>query len=152
MGHLNWTSELEIGIDVIDNQHRRIVDYINALYDASLTKDKQQVASVIEELIEYTLSHFAFEEELQEQAGYPFVKAHQKVHELFARRVGEFQQRFELGEDVTEPLLTLLRTWLINHIRRDDADYAQIVKQNVVNTEPVKNKGKGKSWFKRLFS
>lgn len=147
MGHLVWTSELDIGIEVIDNQHRRIVDYINALYDASLTGDRAQIGMVIEQLIEYTLSHFAFEEELQEQAGYPFVKAHQKVHQLFARRVGEFQQRYELGEDVAEPLLTLLRTWLINHIRRDDADYSELVKANVLQIKPEKNK----SWFKRLF-
>lgn len=147
MAHLAWTSELEIGIEVIDNQHRRIVDYINALHDASITKDRKQIGYVIEQLIEYTLSHFAFEEELQEQAGYPFVKAHQKVHQLFARRVGEFQQRFELGEDVSEPLLTLLRTWLINHIRRDDADYSELVKANVLQIQPEKNK----SWFKRLF-
>ncbi len=147
MAHLVWTSELDIGIEVIDNQHRRIVDYINALYDASLTGDRTQTGMVIEQLIEYTLSHFAFEEELQEQAGYPFVKAHQKVHQLFARRVSEFQQRYELGEDVAEPLLTLLRTWLINHIRRDDADYSELVKTNVLQIQPEKNK----SWFKRLF-
>lgn len=147
MAHLAWTSELEIGIEVIDNQHRRIVDYINDLHDASITKNREQIGHVIEQLIEYTLSHFAFEEELQEQAGYPFVKAHQKVHQLFARRVGEFQQRFELGEDVSEPLLTLLRTWLINHIRRDDADYSELVKTNVLQIKPEKNK----SWFKRLF-
>lgn len=149
MSHMNWTSELEIGIEVIDNQHKRIVDYINMLYDASQTGDRKQVAEVIEQLIEYTLSHFAFEEEMQEQAGYPFVKAHQKVHQLFARRVGEFQQRFELGEDVAEPLLTLLRTWLINHIRRDDADYAQIVKENLATASQV---AKNKPWYKRLFS
>lgn len=148
MSHLVWTRELEIGIDVIDNQHKRIVEYINTLYDASQTHDREKIGTVIEQLIEYTLSHFAFEEELQEQAGYPFVKAHQKVHQLFARRVGEFQQRFELGEDVAEPLLTLLRTWLINHIRRDDADYAQLVKDNVQQIKPEKSK----SWFRRLFS
>ncbi|MFB1010685.1 MAG: bacteriohemerythrin [Thiopseudomonas sp.] len=147
MSHIVWTSELDIGIEVIDNQHRRIVDYINDLYDANQSKDRAQIAAVIEQLIEYTLSHFAFEEELQEQAGYPFVKAHQKVHQLFARRVGEFQQRFELGEDVAEPLLTLLRTWLINHIRRDDADYSQLVKDNLMQVKPAKNK----PWFKRLF-
>jgi hypothetical protein len=34
MPQIPWTSELEIGIGVIDGQYRRIVDYINAL-DAS---------------------------------------------------------------------------------------------------------------------
>ncbi len=132
MAHLKWTSDLNTGIEVIDNQHRRIVDYINALY----------------ELVEYTLSHFAFEEEMQAEAGYPFVKAHQKVHQLFVRRVSEFKQRFERGEDIAEPLLSLLRTWLINHIRRDDADYVDLVKKNVLKIEPKPDK----KWWKRLFA
>ena len=128
MTHIVWTKELELGIEVIDNQHKRIVDYINSLYDASLTQDRDQIAGVIDQLVEYTISHFAFEEELQEQAGYTFVKAHKKVHQLFVRRVGEFQTRFEMGEDVAEPLINLLSTWLINHINRDDADYSQVLK------------------------
>lgn len=148
MAHLKWTSDLNTGIEVIDNQHRRIVDYINALYDASLTQNRDEIAQVLEQLVEYTLSHFAFEEEMQADAGYPFVKAHQKVHQLFVRRVSEFKQRFERGEDITEPLLSLLRTWLINHIRRDDADYVDLVKKNVLKIEPKPDK----KWWKRLFA
>lgn len=148
MAHLKWTSDLNTGIEVIDNQHRRIVDYINALYDASLTQNRDEIAKVLEQLVEYTLSHFAFEEEMQAEAGYPFVKAHQKVHQLFVRRVSEFKQRFERGEDIAEPLLSLLRTWLINHIRRDDADYVGLVKKNVLKIEPKPDK----KWWKRLFA
>lgn len=145
MGHLKWTSDLNTGIDVIDNQHQRIVDYINALYDATQTQDREQVGAVIEQLIEYTLSHFTFEEEMMEQADYPFSKAHKRVHELFARRVTEFQQRYSLGEDVAEQLITLLKTWLVNHIRRDDADYTGIVKENLVGA-----KEKKKGFWSRL--
>lgn len=148
MAHLKWTSDLNTGIEVIDNQHRRIVDYINALYDASLTQNRDEIAKVLEQLVEYTLSHFAFEEEMQAEAGYPFVKAHQKVHQLFVRRVSEFKQRFERGQDIAEPLLSLLRTWLINHIRRDDADYVDLVKKNVLKIEPKPDK----KWWKRLFA
>lgn len=147
MAHLKWTSDLNTGIDVIDSQHRRIVDYINALYDASQEQNRDEISNVLEELVDYTLSHFAFEEQMQEEAGYPFVKAHQKVHQLFARRVGEFQERFAKGEDISDQLLALLRTWLINHIRRDDADYVQVVKENVLQVE-VKPE---KKWWSKLF-
>jgi len=36
MAHLQWTKDLNTGIDVIDTQHKQIVDYINQLYDARL--------------------------------------------------------------------------------------------------------------------
>jgi len=54
--------------------------------------------------VDYTLSHFAFEESLQEEAGYAYCKPHKKVHELFARKVSEYQERMDLGDDVAEEL------------------------------------------------
>ena len=131
MTHMRWSSELDTGINIIDNQHRRIVEYINQLHHAIETEDRSEVAEVIDELVDYTLSHFTFEEDLMEKAGYPFTNAHKKVHKLFTKRVADFQQRFELGEDIGRQLHTALKTWLVNHIRHDDADYAAPVRQLV---------------------
>lgn len=135
MAKIEWTSDLDTGIQVIDNQHRRIVDYINNLYHAIEHHSNAEVEEVIDELVDYTLSHFTFEENLMEEAGYPFVNAHKKVHELFVKRVGSFQQRFKVGEDVGEELLHMLKAWLINHIRNDDADYSEIVRQNIEHVD-----------------
>lgn len=151
MGKLEWSADLDTGIEVIDKQHRRIVDYINELHDARTSGHKQEdVGKVIDELVDYTLSHFAFEESLQEEANYPFLKAHKKVHDLFVKRVGEYQERFKLGEDVSEELNNLLVTWLFNHIKRDDADYVTAVKSNMAEHEAFVEKKKG--FFGRLFS
>ncbi|MEW8014522.1 MAG: bacteriohemerythrin [Candidatus Sedimenticola endophacoides] len=78
MAHLEWSNSLDTGISVIDEQHKRIVDYINELHDAQQTLDKRRVGEVIDELVDYTVSHFAFEESLMEQAGYPFLEAHKQ--------------------------------------------------------------------------
>jgi hemerythrin len=146
MAYLSWNHELDTKIPVIDNQHRRIVEYINELHDAIGSGDREMVGEVLEQLVDYTLSHFAFEEELMDQAGYGFLAAHKKVHQMFTRKVGEYQQQFELGEDISRQLLTTLRTWLINHIKRDDADYADIVRM-AMDLESPKKAG----FFKRLF-
>ena len=50
---------------------------------------------------------------------------------MFTRRVGDFMQRFKMGEDVTEELLIMLKSWLLNHIRSDDNDYASAVLKNL---------------------
>lgn len=71
-----WTDDLNTGIDVIDRQHRRIVDYINDLELAKAKQDREAVGKVLDELVDYTLSHFAFEESLQEEAGYKYCKPH----------------------------------------------------------------------------
>ena len=144
MAHLTWSSDLDTGISVIDNQHRRIVDYINQLNHAIESNERDEIGEVLEELVDYTMSHFTFEEELMEKAGYPFTNAHKKVHKLFVKRVADFQQRFQLGEDVGRQLHTVLKTWLLNHIRHDDADYAEPVKQVMRQEMKV-------GFFRRLF-
>ncbi len=109
MAHLVWQDDLNTGIQVIDNQHKRIVEMINHLHDAQQGKEHAAIAEVIEELVDYTPSHFAFEETLMEDAGYQFSRAHKKIHELFIRRVSEYRVRFQAGEDVGDELKGLPR-------------------------------------------
>lgn len=129
MAYLHWSSDLETGIEVIDSQHQRIVDYLNELNDANDIGNREATNHVLNELVDYTLTHFAFEEELQEKAGYPFLRAHKRVHEIFTKRVAEFQKRAATGENVAPELLSMLKIWLVNHIKGDDADYAESVKK-----------------------
>ncbi|MES9862070.1 MAG: bacteriohemerythrin [Candidatus Thiodiazotropha sp. LLP2] len=152
MGRLLWTADLETGIKVIDGQHERIVDYIIKLHDARINNDKGAIADIIDATVDYTMSHFSFEEALIEDAGYEFVRPHKKVHELFIRRVSEFQERFKKGEDISEELHDLLARWLFNHIRNDDAAYVQAVKNNIVSmTDDSQKNGWLAKSFKKFF-
>ncbi len=145
MTHIVWTDDMDTHISVIDKQHHRIVEYINDLYDICKTHDRAQLATVLEELVDYTLSHFAFEESLMEEANYPFLNGHKKVHDMFARRVSHYMQRFTMGEDVTEELLSTLRSWLINHIKADDNDYAESVRASM----NIKDEHAHEGWLSR---
>ena len=128
MAILAWVPELDTGIDEIDRQHRRIVDYINKLYELRESPDREALGDVIGEMVDYTLSHFVFEETLIENAGYMFAGPHKKVHELFTRRVSEMQSRFDAGEDVAAELHGMLSRWLFNHIRNEDHGYVDAAK------------------------
>ncbi|UCV10183.1 bacteriohemerythrin [Dechloromonas denitrificans] len=133
---ITWDSRLDTGIEVIDAQHKRIVGYINDLEIAKQKGDRHLVTEVIEQLIDYTQSHFGFEEAMLEEAGYKFLKPHKKVHELFIKRITEFTMRAAKGEDIADELHSMLAKWLLNHIANEDRDYAMLVKQ-MVNAEPV---------------
>jgi hemerythrin len=150
MAKFIWTSQLNVGIEVIDQQHRRIVEYINQLDDArSNGHSREEIGYLINDLVDYTISHFGFEESLQEEANYPFAKSHKKVHDLFTQRVADFQVRYDKGEDVSKGLNSLLVTWLFNHIKRDDADYVESVKAHLQHQKDFVEKKKG--LFARLF-
>src|SRR5512135_2425246 len=105
---ITWNPKLDTGIEVIDDQHRRIVAYVNQLEAAHKAGDKPAVGKVIEELVDYTQSHFGFEEAMMEEAGYKFLKPHQKVHELFVKRVTAFTVRAAKGEDIADELHSTL--------------------------------------------
>jgi len=131
MAYLHWSQDLDTSIEVIDKQHRRLVEYLNELNTAIAEGDRKGVKHVLDELIDYTLSHFSFEEELMEKAGYPFFRAHKRVHDIFTKRVGEFLKRAEQGDDVAPEIHSMLKIWLINHIKGDDADYVEVVTQSL---------------------
>ena len=149
MALLVWQPELDTGIDVIDQQHQRIVELINQLHHVRETHDRQELADVLEELVDYTLSHFAFEEELLEESGYAFGPAHKRVHDMFTRRVGEYRMRFEAGEDITAELHGMLARWLFNHIRNDDKSYSRHVRHYLEKYRRPNAEKSGDGWFKR---
>lgn len=151
---LSWTPDLSVGIEVIDAQHKRIVEYINLLHEARLRGDKDAIARVIEELVDYTLSHFSFEESMMEEAHYRFLAPHKKVHELFVRRVSEYQQRFKMGEDtavVAADMQNTLVTWLMNHIKREDMDYGPTVRASLGEGKLKQEEATKSGWLRRFF-
>ncbi|WP_171072075.1 bacteriohemerythrin [Acinetobacter baumannii] len=79
---MKWASEYNTGIDVIDEQHKRILDYINEIDDVKDDEDRRRIKDVLDNIIDYTQSHFTFEESLQEEADYKYRVPHKRVHDL----------------------------------------------------------------------
>lgn len=123
MAFMEWDPSLDTGIDVIDEQHKGIVKFINELHDAATTKDREKVSEVLDGLIGYTVSHFAFEEEMLEQHDYHLIDSHKQVHRTFINRINKHKEDHEKGKNVALPLAGELQIWLSGHIKNEDADY-----------------------------
>lgn len=150
MAKFAWTEQLNVGIDVIDQQHRKLVDFINQLDDARTCGASQKViGKLINDLVDYMIYHFGFEETLQEKVGYPYIKAHQKMHVQIAKRVDELQARFNVGVDVSQDIDNLVGTWLFDHLKHDDKDYVKSVKEYLELYPDFLSEKKG--LFARLF-
>ncbi|WP_078485911.1 bacteriohemerythrin [Solemya velesiana gill symbiont] len=91
------------------------------------------VVDVMEQLTDYTIGHFAFEESLMEQCGYEQISQHKIIHETFTRKIKKYQQDLDAGEDIAERLLDELKVWLVEHIQKEDFAYV-----GVVPTKPEK--------------
>ena len=149
MAFLEWTRALEFGIPVIDDQHKRIVEFINELDDAVRTGNEAETQHVMEGLLNYTVTHFEFEEDLQERANYPYLKAHRRLHEILMKKVAAIRERSQQGEDVAPELLTMLKGWLANHINSEDRDYVESIQQ-LLGTEDHDDGGWLSTWLKKF--
>jgi len=129
---MEWDDSLNTGIKTIDQQHRGIVDFINKLHAAGLKEDRDTIESVLTGLTDYTHSHFSYEEQLQQQHGYPLIVPHKKAHDNFIIRLNEYKKRHNNGENIARGLSGELVIWLTNHIKNEDRDYVPYCKKKGV--------------------
>jgi hemerythrin len=142
---MTWTDELDTGIPEIDVENRRLAGFINTLESARQTADRDAVGGVLEELLDFVVNHFLFEEHLMQEAGYELLHMHEKIHEMFARRIADFRGRYAKGEDIAAELITMLSNWIQNHVRDEDRRYAESVQEKI-------ERSGGKTWVQGIFN
>jgi hemerythrin len=119
MSVVQWSPAFATGVREIDDQHKRLVGYINELQEAP-GQDGKDLSRILECAIDYTLYHFAFEEALMESKGYPLLAAHKSVHEAFAAELRALKAQFKAGTMTADALRETLARWLFDHISRAD--------------------------------
>ena len=127
---LAWTPDLNTGISIIDNQHKMLCAYINALHRA-MTRNTLADAgpNIIANLKSYTAIHFSTEEGYFSRTGYPETDKHKQTHRMFVEKVTQVEQQFAAGKTgVGNDLLEFLKSWLLNHIRVTDHQYVPYIK------------------------
>ena len=125
MAYLNWTPDLSVGIDRIDQQHKKIVTLLNELYEAMQAgQGREALGKVLNDLLLYTKTHFATEEQAMAAHGYPDYEEHKRRHEKMALKVKALHEQFRDGA-LTSPIqiTNFLKDWLAKHIRETDKKY-----------------------------
>ncbi|MFA7281682.1 MAG: bacteriohemerythrin [Sterolibacterium sp.] len=127
MAMMEWNDKLKVGHRLIDRDHQRLVELINALSDAmSAGKGRDVCGDVLNDLINYTKTHFAMEEQLMSLSQYPAAGTHKAEHAKLVQEVVEFQAKFNAGkETLSVSLLHFLMEWLTHHILVSDKALAQ---------------------------
>jgi hemerythrin len=122
-----WDDRLSVGFEILDNQHKVLIDIINDLVRAcgkgAIIKDIVFVKT-LRKAIDYAQIHFAAEEKYLRQAGYPGLAAQKKEHEAFVAGVMRQLQSFEENRNDPVVLVEFLKSWLLNHIAVMDRKYA----------------------------
>ncbi len=131
---LEWNETLSVGNTMIDNQHKELINRINALVEAmSKGKGKEEVSKVVDFLGSYIIKHFTSEEALMQRFNYPDVAAHKREHTAFVEDFKKFKAEFQ--KTGTSSMLAIraqkwLSTWLFNHISKVDRMLASFLKKS----------------------
>ncbi|MGA7985831.1 MAG: bacteriohemerythrin [Burkholderiales bacterium] len=115
---VQWGPRYEVGVEVIDGQHRHLLELIDRLQDAlSAGSELEQLIESLRQLVRYTEHHFATEERLMDEAG-ATAERHRGEHQ----RLLEALMRFTVKLDTTSVSESshFLQDWLFRHI--DDID------------------------------
>lgn len=119
-----WSKSYSVGVSQMDSEHQRLVDLINNLYAAMRAgRSKDAIGSILDELINYTATHFAHEEKLMRDVGYAGFDEQKRMHEALVSQALEIQQKFRNGTALGQEVMTFLKGWLINHIQGTDKKY-----------------------------
>ena len=121
---MEWTPDLRVGVDMIDEQHKELIARMNAFFDSMNHADKQQkVLEMLAFLEEYVVQHFSEEEKLQLSSGYPLYREHKKLHTDFIADIKKIKSDIEtIGFTVATAAVvgSTLVSWLTLHIKKVD--------------------------------
>ena len=122
-----WDVAYSVGHPTIDDQHKKLVNMINDLFQ--LDKDggnatKATFAKTFSKAGEYAQTHFHEEEEILDKAGYPNLSEHKKEHVIFMNGVWSQFSSFNEGNESPVGLARFLKKWLLTHIAVSDKKYA----------------------------
>ncbi len=130
MQKLVWKDAYEIGIQIIDDQHKKLINIINDLYDANTSGSTHLILETIfKQLADYVHYHFSTEEDMFQQYGYPKAKEHMSEHDDFRNKIKSLQED-NRGGNIVLSLKTIdfLKDWTINHILGTDREFSNFIK------------------------
>ncbi len=124
-----WKDNYSCNVEEIDNQHRRLFEIGNNIYELLLLDEKidkyDDIQKGLMELKDYTIYHFDSEEKLMDKHGYENLENHKIEHIAFIKKIEEFCSK-DIDEDQQEAvmdMLTFIANWIEKHILGTDHKY-----------------------------
>ncbi len=130
---IKWDAEkYSVKVQSIDVQHKKIVEFINRLYNAFVQQTmSDSIQEILIEMTIYAKFHFEYEEKYFTQFRYAFAENHIAEHNDFVKKVEEFKQQFLTKKtNLSFAIVNFLKEWLLHHIAESDKKFSECFVQN----------------------
>jgi len=122
MSFISWSEDFSIGIDEIDEQHKKLLRLINSLHQRLVAGDANDImGKVLDRVADYAEFHFSTEEQWMAQYSYPDTAQHIDEHRQFVVYITALQNRLRNDQGgIAEATMAFLTDWLSRHILEAD--------------------------------
>lgn len=136
---IQWEERFSVGLPQIDEHHRHLFMLLDKIYTTFGGPDaNEELTLVIDELIDYAIYHFFFEEQAMGNSNYPHLDQHRQAHDYFTSRVVALHEEHHTGKrPLTLDVLTFLQSWLVNHIVETDGQFGRFVAE-ATKSRPIR--------------
>ena len=127
-----WSEFVEVGLPVIDLQHRRLFDLAATFRGQG---DQIRVIKTLVVLCDYANTHLREEEVMLQLIDYPAYAEHKRQHAYFRQMLRELLEdsRKITLDQIAERVEVLINGWFYQHIMKDDADYIPAVNASCID-------------------
>ena len=126
---LTWDTTLVMGVPELDQQHQELFQRLDALLHAIRGgSSRDEGGRTLAFLCVYVRTHFAEEEELMRESGYPSLPDHKAQHDHFAGDLAALEAEHRRNGPSPSLILRVnarVSTWLRDHIYRVDRAFAE---------------------------
>ena len=131
---MKWSSELELGLEHIDAQHKQLFNMINELNIAvEYNRPNTDMLPIVERLQQYAYTHFKAEEDIFTQYEYTDREVHEAEHTKFLESIKYIRRQCELLDTpMASKIKEFLMGWLSNHIKTKDKEYKRFIEKHPV--------------------
>lgn len=129
MALISWKDSLNVGHPDLDADHRRLVALINDFFETWRTDPAgSEAALVLDQLVDYTDSHFLREETLLAERGYGRLAEQRLAHLELRVEVQLIRQKIAENDPRLTPrtIGRVLQSWLLDHIVGEDRLYREL--------------------------
>jgi len=130
---LEWTQNLAVGVELIDQQHKTWFEKANQLFEAGKQgKSKDYIVKMFDFLDEYTKNHFNDEERYMLSIKYPEYNVQKQLHTEFIKRLSDLRKEYEASGANIGVIINanqMILDWLVKHISMQDKKIGEFVKK-----------------------
>ncbi len=146
-----WNNQFNTGIEIIDSQHKKLVEILNKLARTVAFDSKEiSINDALDELLDYTEYHFATEEAIWNSHFHydALEEEHIAIHKNFTETINKLKLQLKESSinEISQETLSLLSKWLASHILESDRymSYIIIALKNNISIEEAKEDAKNR--------